>query len=157
MKITYYYYDDRFGLRYDRKDEIFLFDVMNRDKILTIKYDDLCQQVFDLDSQVRFVGVANSKGELVSGGLRDNVETMLVDDELKMSIHYALQKRDLYTNLAYKIGFERSSITEYDKVTMISIPINSSELFMISTEPRANYLKIIDHIHSVLASQQTAK
>lgn len=125
--------------------------------MLTVKYDDLCQQVFDLDSQVRFAGVANSKGELISGGMRDNVETMLDNDELKMSIHYALQKRDLYTNLAYRIGFERSSITEYDKVTMISIPINSNELFMISTEPRADYLKVIDHIHSVLDSQKVAK
>lgn len=125
--------------------------------MLTVKYDDLCQQVFDLDSQVRFAGVANSKGELISGGMRDNVETMLDDNELKMSIHYALQKRDLYTNLAYRIGFERSSITEYDEVTMISIPINSNELFMVSTEPRADYLKIIDCIHSVLDSQKVAK
>ena len=124
---------------------------------MTVKYDDLCQQVFDLDSQVRFAGVANSKGELVSGGLRDNVEPMLVDDEMKMSIHYALQKRDLYTNLAYRIGFERSSITEYDKVTMISIPINSNELFMVSTEPRADYLKIIDHIRSVLNSAKSTE
>ncbi len=124
---------------------------------MTVKYDDLCQQVFDLDSQVRFAGVANSKGELISGGLKDNVEPMLVDDEMKMSIHYALQKRDLYTNLAYRIGFERSSITEYDKVTMISIPINSNELFMVSTEPRADYLKIIDHIRLVLDSAKSTE
>ena len=39
----------------------------------------------------------------------------------------------LYTNLAYKIGHERSSITEYEKVTLISIPINSQELFLTST------------------------
>ena len=69
-----------------------------------------------------------------------------------MSIHYALQKRDLYTNLAYRIGHERSAITEYDKVSLISIPINSSDLFMISTEPRADYLKIIDYVHSTLES-----
>ena len=49
-------------------------------------------------------------------------------------MHY--KKRDLYTNLAYKIGTEKSSITEYEKVTMISIPINSNELFLISTEPQ---------------------
>ena len=70
-----------------------------------------------------------------------------------MSIHYALQKRDLYTNLAYKIGAEKSSITEYEKVTMISIPINSNELFLISTEPRAEYLKIIDFVHSKINSE----
>ncbi len=71
-----------------------------------------------------------------------------------MSIHYALQKRDLYTNLAYKIGNETASITEYEKVTMISVPINSNELFLISTEPRADYLKIVDFVRSALESQK---
>jgi len=121
---------------------------------LTNKYDELCQQVLSLDPKIRFAGVTNSKGELVVGEHKKNVEKLLVGDEIKMSLHYALQKRDLYTNLAYKLGHERSSITEYDKVSMISIPINSSELFMISTEPRADYLKIIDFVHSTLDSQK---
>jgi hypothetical protein len=122
---------------------------------LTIDYDDLSKKVLDLDPKVRFAGVANNKGEMVAGGQKDNIEKILVGDEVKMSIHYALQKRDLYTNLAYKLGHERSAITEYDKVSLISIPINSSDLFMVSTEPRADYLKIIDYVHSVLESQDT--
>ena len=120
---------------------------------MTINYDELSKQVLDLDSQVRFAGVANSKGEMIAGGHRENVEKILEGDNVKMSIHYALQKRDLYTNLAYKIGSELSSITEYAIVTMISIPINSNDLFMISTEPRADYFKIIDFVHSAIKSQ----
>ena len=121
---------------------------------MVINYDKLTKQVLALDSQIRFVGVANSKGELVAGGHKENVEGMLSNDEVKMSIHYALQKRELYTNLAYKIGHETSSITEFEKVTMISVPINSHELFMVSTESRADYLKIIDHVHLALDSQK---
>ena len=121
---------------------------------MVINYDKLTKQVLALDSQIRFVGVANSKGELVAGGHKENVEGMLSNDEVKMSIHYALQKRELYTNLAYKIGHETSSITEFEKVTMISVPINSHELFMVSTEPRADYLKIIDHVYLALDSQK---
>ena len=118
---------------------------------MTIDYAELTKQVIALDPQVRFAGIANSKGELVAGGHRDSVEKILVDDEMSMSIHYALQKRELFTNLAYKIGRETSSVTEYEKVTMISIPINSQELFLISTEPRADYFKIIDYVVSAFA------
>ena len=113
-------------------------------------YGILSQKILDMDPQVRFAGVANNKGELVAGGQKDDVEKLLAEDDVKMSIHYALQKRDLYTNLAYRIGNETSSITEYEKVTMITIPINSSDLFLISTEPRADYLKIIDTVRSEL-------
>ena len=121
---------------------------------MTIDYDEMSKQILDLDSNVRFAGVANSKGEMIAGGHKENVEKILVGDEVNMSIHYALQKRDLYTNLAYKLGRERSSITEYAIVTLISIPINSNELFMISVEPRADYLKIIDYVYSLLDSQK---
>lgn len=124
---------------------------------MTINYDDLSKQVLDLDPHIRFAGVANSRGELVAGGQKENVDTMFTNDDLKMSIHYALQKRDLYTNLAYKIGHEKSSINEFEKVTLISIPINSSDLFMVSTEPRADYLKIVDYIHSVLDSHKDSE
>jgi hypothetical protein len=117
----------------------------------------MSKQILDLDPDVRFAGVANSKGEMIAGGHKENVEKILVGDEVKMSIHYALQKRDLYTNLAYKLGSERSSITEYAIVTLISIPINSNELFMISVEPRADYLKIIDYVYSLLDSQKDAE
>ena len=123
---------------------------------MTTNYDQLSKKVLALDSQIRFAGVANNKGELVVGGHNENIEGILTDDEVKMSIHYALQKRELYTNLAYKIGKETCSITEYERVTMISIPINSSELFMISTEPRADYLKIIDYVHSAFDLQKDA-
>jgi len=121
---------------------------------MTANYDELSKQILDLDPKVRFAGVANSKGEMIAGGHKENVEKILVGDEVKMSIHYALQKRDLYTNLAYKLGNERSSITEYAIVTLINVPINSNELLLISVEPRADYLKIIDHVYSLLDSQK---
>ncbi len=122
---------------------------------MSVNNDDLSKQVLDLDSQVRFAGVVNNKGVIVTGGQKENIELLLSDDDVKMSIHYAIQKREFYTNLAYKIGHETSSITEYEKVTMISIPINSNELFLVSTEPRADYLKIIDHVRSVIESRKS--
>lgn len=121
---------------------------------MTVNYDELSKQVLDLDVKIRFAGVANSKGEMIAGGHKENIEKILDGDNVNMSIHYALQKRELYTNLAYKIGSELSSITEYEKVTMISIPITSNDLFMISTEPRADYLKIIDFVRSSITSQK---
>ncbi len=121
---------------------------------MTVDYNEISKQVLALDPKVRFAGVANSKGEMIAGGQKENVEKILDGENVKMSIHYALQKRDLYTNLAYKLGKEQSSITEYEIVTMISVPINSNDLFMISTEPRADYLKIIDFIYAALKNSE---
>ncbi|RZD45612.1 MAG: hypothetical protein CXT78_05120 [Thaumarchaeota archaeon] len=124
---------------------------------MVIDYTKLSEKIFDLDSQVRFAGVVNNKGELIAGGQKNDLKKILSDDDVKMAIHYALQKRELFTNLAYKIGNETSSITEYDIVTMIGIPINQRELFLISTEPRADYLKIIDYVRIALDSQKNSE
>ena len=123
---------------------------------MTIDYNNLCKKILEITSQVRFAGVVNSKSEIVAGGHKENVEQILVNDEVGMSIHYALQKRDLYTNLAYKLGNEKSSITEYEKVTLISIPLTSQDLCLISTEPRANYMKIINFVLSIMGSQKSS-
>jgi len=124
---------------------------------MIVDYDKMSKQILDLDPKVRFAGVVNSKGEMIAGGHKENLEKLLVGAEVNMSIHYALQKRDLYTNLAYKIGRERSSITEYEIVTMINIPINSNELLLISVEPRSDCTKIIDYVYSLLDSQKDIK
>ena len=112
-----------------------------------MSYDDLCKNVLKIDSKIRFSGVVNDKGHLVAGGNRENVEQLLSSDEIGMSVHYTLQKSENVRNLSHKIGFEKFSITEYDKVTLISIPFSKKELFLISTEPGANYIEIIHQIN----------
>ena len=121
---------------------------------MTADYNEITRQVLNLYPQVKFAGIVNVKGEIVAGGHKENVDQLLVGDEVKMSIHYSIQKRDLYTNLAYKIGKEKSAITEFQKAAIISIPISSNELFLVRTDKGIDYLKIIDHIYSKLDPQK---
>ncbi|MHA7647601.1 hypothetical protein [Nitrosopumilus sp. S4] len=116
-------------------------------------YSELSKQVLNLYPQVKFAGVVNIKGELVAGGPKNNVEQILTKDESKMSMHYAIQKRELYTNLAYKIGKERSAITEFEKAALISIPLNSNELFLIRTHTGVDYMKIVNFVYSKIDSK----
>ncbi|HEY5735234.1 MAG TPA: DUF6659 family protein [Nitrosopumilus sp.] len=121
---------------------------------MTVDYNELTKQVLNLLPQVKFAAVVNVKGEIVSGGHKENVEQLLIGDDSRMSIHYAIQKRDIFTNLAYKIGKEKSAITEFEKAIIISVPINSSELFLVRTDKGVDYLKIVDFIYSKLDPQK---
>lgn len=57
---------------------------------MTVNYDELSKQILDLDTQIRFAGVANSKGEIVAGGQKENVEQILSGDEIssQFTMHY---------------------------------------------------------------------
>lgn len=116
-----------------------------------MNYEELCAQVLKIDPAIRFSGVANNKSELIAQNTREGVENFLNSDEVKMSVHYTLERWEKTSNLSHKIGNELSSVIEYDKVTLITIPFNKKELFLISTDPGSDYSKIVNSTKKLLA------
>jgi hypothetical protein len=53
-------------------------------------------------------------------------------------------------NLSHELGFERSSVLEYDKVTLISVPIDNSNLLVASIEPNEDFFKTIMKIKPLI-------
>ena len=106
-------------------------------------YDELCKSILKLDSKIRFTGVVNTKGILINESNQEGIEQYLSPNELKMSIHYSMLEWEKSQNLSHKIGFEKTSVIEYDKVTLISIPLNNQDLFVASMEPNQDYYNMI--------------
>jgi len=111
-----------------------------------MNFDELCKNILKLDSKIRFAGVVNTKGILINNEEQAGIEQYLSSDELKMSIHYSMWEWEKSQNLSHELGFERSSVLEYDKVTLISIPIDKSNLLVASIEPNQDYFKMITKI-----------
>ncbi len=108
-----------------------------------MNYDSLCKNIIKLDSKIRFAGIVNTKGILINEIKQEGVEDYLSPNELQMSLHYSMLEWEKSQNLSHKIGYERASVVEYDKVTLISIPIDDSNLFVASIEPKEDYFKMI--------------
>jgi hypothetical protein len=70
-----------------------------------------------------------------------------------MSVHYTFERWTRLQNLSYKLGKEKSSITEYEKVTLISMQFGGN-LFLLSTEPNVDYIKMISKANSIMSSFQ---
>ena len=113
-------------------------------------YDELCKNILELDSKLRFAGVVNTKGVLINNLEQKGVTQYLSPDESKMSIHYSMWEWEKSQNLSHELGFERSSVLEYDKVTLISIPIDNSNLFVASIEPNEYFFKMIVKIKPMI-------
>lgn len=111
-------------------------------------YEKLCDEVLKLDPQIRFTGILNSRGDLVTHKNRDD-STLLAEDEVKMAVHYTFERWNRIQNLEHKLGKEKSSITEYENVTMISLLVEGN-LFLLSTEPDSDYSTIISKVNSVI-------
>jgi len=111
-------------------------------------YEKLCNKVLDSDAQIRFTGILDSKGDLIIEKNSDE-KKLLSPDEVKMSVHYTFERWTRLQNLSYRLGKEKSSITEYENVTLISLHLNGN-LFLMSTQPNADYMKIISKVNSII-------
>lgn len=115
-------------------------------------YEKLCKDVLELDSKIRFTGVANTKGALINHMYQKGVDEYLSEGELNMSLHYSMLEWEKSKNLHHKIGNKIASISEFDKVTLISIPLNNSDLFVASMEPGEDYFQMIQKMKLLFSS-----
>jgi hypothetical protein len=115
-------------------------------------YERVCDSVLKLDDSIRFTGVLDSKGDLTVERNRDQIK-LLSHDEMKMSIHYTFERWTRLQNLSYRLGKEKSTVTEYENVTLISLHLNGN-LFLLSTDPGADYMNIISKTNSMIKEFQ---
>ena len=87
-----------------------------------MNYDEFCNDVL-MDYGIRFVALGNSDGELVGSGTRQDTQSLLDPQEVKMSIYHTHLRNETRKNFAHRIGKVKYSMTEYEKIKRITIPI----------------------------------
>ena len=115
-------------------------------------YEKLCHDVLDIDPKVRFVGICDNTGEIKNGGLREGVQGILTDEEIKKANLITLERWRLHNTLADRLGKARYAMEEYEKVKQITMPLEDEHLLLISTEVDANHGKIIESAIQLIIS-----
>ena len=118
-------------------------------KKINIKSDEeFCTKILESDKKIRFVGLTNGKSELLASVNRTDVDSLLTPKEIGMSIHYTLERWRKAQNFGFRFVKEKFSLTEYENVTLITIPVGSM-LMLISTDSQIKYDKIVDTVTSL--------
>jgi len=119
-------------------------------KKIQIDYERFCKEVLGINSKIRFAAILNRNGKSIAGGYREYTSSLLSNNEVKMSLYYAFKRWENRGNLAHRIGETVYSITEYEKVKQITIPIGKTRLLLISTEVNANHSKILEKVSMLI-------
>ena len=115
-------------------------------------YEKLYHDVLDLDPKIRFVGICDNTGEIKNGGLREGIQSILTDEEIKKANLITLERWRLHNKLADRIGKARYAMEEYEKVKQITMPLQDEHLLLISTEVDAEHGKIIESAIQLIIS-----
>jgi hypothetical protein len=115
-----------------------------------------CDKIIKHDRSIRFVGLVNNRGEVIEGGFKHGVEPLLNGtDEQQMYIH-SLSNLSILQSYSDRLGIVRYSLTEHEKVTLMTFPIDE-KILCVSTTPKGDTSKIRDKVLKVLKSKQRGK
>jgi len=114
-----------------------------------LKYETICDEILKIDKKIRFAVIFKSPN--VHGKMREGIESYLSEYESETSIEQALHRWKARLRFQTKIGVPVFSITKYEKVYRVTMPIPMQEdaILSFSTETDANIIEIIDKIMGI--------
>ncbi|MDQ3837242.1 MAG: hypothetical protein M3270_09975 [Thermoproteota archaeon] len=114
----------------------------------------LCDKIIKLDRAIRFAGIVNKRGEVIEGGFKHGVEPLLNGSDEQQMYLQSLSHLTMLQSYSDALGMVRYSLTEHEKVTLLTFPLGDN-ILCLSATPKANSSKIRDKVMKVLKGKTT--
>ena len=111
----------------------------------------LCDKIIELDRNIRFVGIVNSRGEVIECGFQQGVEPLLNETEEQQMYIQSLCNLTTLESYSDRLGRVRYSITEHEKVILLTVPLRDG-ILCISASSRVDPIKLRDKVLKALRS-----
>jgi hypothetical protein len=108
-------------------------------------FEDVCQNIIDLDKTIRFAGITNMRRTIVSSKYRAGLVPLLTQQETIESVEHSVLRMSTRRLMEAKLGKTIYSITFYEKVKRAVLPIGKDGDFvlMVSFDNEADHDSII--------------
>jgi hypothetical protein len=117
----------------------------------------LCESILNADKTVRFAGVIDNEGKLLIGRYRADVPSPLIKVNMEQntkatSFYSAYQALAINKRFESDLGQIRFQVTEFDKVTLVSIPLTaqSDRYLCISLDAPTYHERVIPKILDII-------
>jgi hypothetical protein len=115
----------------------------------------LCRQFLELSPKIRYVGLMNDFGRTLSGQLRKGVIPLFSPDEARDENFLEATRNQLRRKFEEAIGKTRFTITENEKVKIVTIPITRG-FFYITLEKDTENQEILMIIESIKTHEESS-
>jgi len=105
--------------------------------------EDFCAQVVVLNKNIRFAGVVDKYGKIAMSEYRKGLVPLLSREQSMSSILQALIRMGSRKVMQASLGKIIYSMTLYDKVVMVSLPLSDHSLLMVSFETKGDHESIL--------------
>ncbi len=113
-------------------------------------YDDLCNKIFDIDSQIRFVAIYSKKSGKIAGGMRNGTKTLIPETITTLSVEQSFMRWETRLKMEEWIGLPKYALAEYDKIKRFTFHVNDEKLLLVSTELGISNDFLIENIRKLI-------
>ena len=107
------------------------------------EYKEFCNKIIDTDSRIRYIGIADKHGIIITKGERKGIVPLLNDEETEQYAITASTRQ--YTRLRWQniLGKLHYTCSLYEKILRITIPITNQNnrleyLLIFTLDPNIN-------------------
>ena len=102
-----------------------------------------CESIFNIDEEIRFVGIVNKNSEVIDGGFKKGIEPLLdVNEEQDMYLQ-SLSNMTFFQSFSKKFGPVDYLITKQKKITIMTFPYKK-DILCLSVSSMTNVDKVRD-------------
>ena len=117
------------------------------------QFEKLCDNIFALSPNIRFVGVIDRMGKLIAGGMRQGLKSMEnKQDSSKLYLEFAL-RNEMRREFDVEFGKTIYSFSEREKIKLASFPLNDHLLRVSIEKIELHHAKLIENILKLLSKK----
>ena len=109
----------------------------------------LCNSIFEVDENIRFVGIIDQMGKLVVGEMKKGLPSLEREDgSIRLYLGYAINnilRRD-FDNVFGKVLY---TFSEREKIKLLTVPMDNY-LLLVSVDKLSDHVKLINKIMDVV-------
>lgn len=115
------------------------------------RLQELCENIYLINQNIRFAGIITKMGRLVAGGMRPELESLEDnDDSSKLYVQFALMT-EMRKDFDDIFGKAIYSFTEREKIKLASFPLDDNHILRVSIEKKEkDHLQIIQSIIDII-------
>jgi hypothetical protein len=117
------------------------------------QYNELCEKIFGLSLNIRFIGIITKMGTMIAGGMRKDLQSIEdKNDSAKLYLQFALRS-ELRKDFDNAFGKAIYSIIEREKIKFASFPLaDYNHILIISIEKRENDIfQILQNVLDIIS------
>lgn len=116
---------------------------------------EICDKIFSINENIRFVGVITRMGRLVAGGMRSSLEPLEdKNSSLQLYVQFALIA-EMRKDFDRSFGKAIYTFTEREQIKLASFPLDDNHILRISIERKEkDHAQIIQNVLDIIQTSE---